>query len=311
MMTILTFHAVTDARWFDGLISWLKGHWRFVPIESVAEYFTSGKRFGHACHLTVDDGDRSFTEVMLPVLKKHAVPASLFVSAKMSIDGGSFWFQDIEGYDESVLSRIAASVLKVPVRLLSEYSPQSILKTMSLCQIRKVIDTYQNSFDSQTKIGRNLSVPTLREVVATGLVSVGAHTMNHPILANEDDESCEAEISDSVCCLASLLGRPVEYFAYPNGIPDFDFGDREERMLGNSGIKLAFTTESRHLSGSDTALRVPRIAISDGESKSRVMAKMLLGSNWGRLRRIASVGEYVERRRLRRTLDGLSATDKS
>jgi peptidoglycan/xylan/chitin deacetylase (PgdA/CDA1 family) len=302
MMSILTFHSVTDRAWFDGLISWLKNRCQLVPIESVAAYYANGGCRGNSCHVTVDDGDKSFADVIFPVLSKHGVHSSLFVSPRVAMDGGNFWFQEIAGCDENALKRIAAQILKVPVHLLSGYRSEVILKTMPLCQINKVIDGYRESVNIPRKASQNLSASTLQEIADTGLVSIGSHTMNHPILANEDDTACEAEIAGSVRDLSSLLGRRVEYFAYPNGIPGMDFGDREERHLRDSGIKMAFTTEARHLSRSDKASRIPRLAISNRESIHRVMAKMLLGSEWGRLKRIAGVGEYVQRGRLRRTL---------
>src|ERR1035438_4671078 len=260
MMSILTFHAVTDRDWFESLISWLNRRCRLVPIESVVEYYANGGCSGRSCHITVDDGDKSFADVIFPVLRKHGVHSSLFVSARSALVGDNFWFQEIGGCDEFELRRIAAQVLKVPVRLLSGYSAQIILKSMPLRQIDKVIDGYREGANGRCRASQNLSASDLLQIASTGLVSLGAHTMNHPILANEDDATCEAEIVDSVRDLSSLLGRRVEYFAYPNGIPGMDFGDREERLLRDSGISMAFSTESRHLSKRDRALRIPRLA---------------------------------------------------
>lgn len=304
MMNILVFHAVSDGAWFESVISWLKSKWRLVPIESVAAYYANGEEHGKSCHITTDDGDESFADVMFPILRKHSVHSSLFVSPKMSLTGGNFWFQEIEGFDTSELIRTIASVLKCRRQLLSGVSPEAILKTMSLREIEEVISRCRHDGGGRDKVCRNLSVDTLQEIVATGLVSVGAHTLNHPILANEDDATCQMEIAGSVCGLTSLMGRPVELFAYPNGVAGLDFGGREEGVLRECGIKMAFTTESRNLSRGDNAMRVPRVAVSNGESTSRLRAKMFLGQRWSRLRRIAGIDEGVKRERLSRTLKG-------
>src|ERR1700733_5795874 len=97
MMSILTFHQVTDGEWVDSLISWLQGRCRLVPIESVAEYYANSGCSRKSCHITVDDGDRSFADVIFPVLRKHGVHSSLFVSPQLALDGGNFWFQEIGG----------------------------------------------------------------------------------------------------------------------------------------------------------------------------------------------------------------------
>jgi peptidoglycan/xylan/chitin deacetylase (PgdA/CDA1 family) len=309
MMSILTFHAVTDSDWFDSLVSWLKGYCQFVPIESVTAYYANGGCEGRSCHITVDDGDKSFADVIFPVLRKHGVYSSFFISPKVSVDGGNFWFQEIGGCDAIALKHIAARILKVPVRLLDGYSPEVIMKTMPLYQIDKVIDEYRRTTGCLSKESQNLSASDIKQIALTGMVSIGAHTMHHPILANEDDATCEAEITGSVRDLGYLLGRRVEYFAYPTGIPGMDFGDREERLLRDSGINMAFTTEPRHLSIGDKALRIPRLAISNRESMPRVITKMLLGSEWGRVKRMVGVGEYVQRGRLRESLSNRRPID--
>lgn len=309
MTTVLLLHKVTDGDWFEELIGWLRRRFQLVPVEYISEYYAGARSSATACHITFDDGDTSFADVVLPVLKRQGVCASLFVSPKICVDGGNYWFQEIMGWDVVVARCIAARVLNVPGELLESYSVESILKAMPLRQINDVMSIYRNRPECRTRSNQNLSVNVLQEIAASGLVSIGAHTMGHPILANEDDAFCGYEIAASVRDLSRILGRPVEQFAYPNGIPGLDFGEREGKILRSCGIRLAFTTESRHLTGTDDTLRIPRIAISDGEMMRFVEAKIVLGSNWNRLKRIAGRGEYVERRRLSSALSGFRSMD--
>lgn len=307
MTSILTFHTVTDGVWFEDVICWLKRRYRLLPIDRVSEFYARPSDCGQACHVTVDDGDRSFAEIMFPILVKHGVSASLFVSPKMCVEGKNFWFQEIGAYREGPLRSAAASALEVPEDVLRRFSVASILKAMPLWKMNDVLRVCRVSTDSPAQASQNISASALKKIAASGLVCVGAHTMNHPILSNEDDATCEYEIARSVSDLASLLQRPVRSFAYPNGIPGLDLGEREVNVLRNSGVRMAFTTESRHLSRADNQFRIPRIAISDKEAMRFVRAKILLGSNWSRLKRIAGTGEAVERGRLSRALKGFRA----
>jgi hypothetical protein len=111
------------------------------------------------------------------------------------------------------------------------------------------------------------------------------------------------EIAASVQGLSEMLESQVTTFAYPNGIPGMDFGSREEEVLRSNGIRMAFTTESRHALTRDNTLRIPRLGISDKESITSVKAKIVLGPAWSRVKQIAGTGEVVERRRLARALD--------
>jgi peptidoglycan/xylan/chitin deacetylase (PgdA/CDA1 family) len=306
MSSILLFHAVNDAEWFDDLICWLKRQCRLVPIGLIDDFYLGSAEMENACHITVDDGDASFYSVMFPILRRHRVHASLFVSPKMCSEGSNFWFQEIDRYSTSVLICIAAEMLNISPRVLGGFSKESICKALPVRQITELIRRYQYATGILQKPRQNSSVDELREIAASGLVTIGAHTVNHPILMNEDDATCEYEIEESLDGLTAILGTQTRYFAYPNGIAGMDFGDRETKILRRNGVRMAFTTQLRRLSIDDDRLQVPRLPISNGESLISVRAKMLLGSNWNHLKTAGRIGERVERRRLNRALYRLS-----
>ena len=77
-------------------------------------------------------------------------------------------------------------------------------------------------------------------MAASGLVTIGAHTINHPVLKNESDTGCRYEIAESVKQLELILEKPVKYLAYPNGRLHLDFGEREMNYLKESNIALYF-----------------------------------------------------------------------
>jgi peptidoglycan/xylan/chitin deacetylase (PgdA/CDA1 family) len=56
------------------------------------------------------------------------------------------------------------------------------------------------------------------------IVTVGSHTMTHPILPSMSDGEIEAELRDSRRMIEAKLARPAEFFSYPNG-------DVDERTL--------------------------------------------------------------------------------
>jgi hypothetical protein len=100
-----------------------------------------------------------------------------------------------------------------------------------------------------------------------------------------------------------MLGAAVTSFAYPNGIVGMDCGEREARVARRHGVRMAFTTEARHLSASDDCMQVPRIGITDRESLHVIHAKFVLGAAWSTLKSIARTGEYVQRQKLKQTLE--------
>ena len=52
------------------------------------------------------------------------------------------------------------------------------------------------------------------------LITIGSHTLSHPILPTIDDAMLEREVRDSRRVLEERLGRAVDLFCYPNGAQD-------------------------------------------------------------------------------------------
>jgi peptidoglycan/xylan/chitin deacetylase (PgdA/CDA1 family) len=63
-----------------------------------------------------------------------------------------------------------------------------------------------------------LSWAALRDLVATGLVTVGSHTHNHALLDHADDATAAAELDHSIGLLEDRLGLEPRHFAYPKGM---------------------------------------------------------------------------------------------
>jgi peptidoglycan/xylan/chitin deacetylase (PgdA/CDA1 family) len=61
-----------------------------------------------------------------------------------------------------------------------------------------------------------MTLPELRTLAAAGM-TIGAHTMSHPMLSQTALELARAEIADCRAKLATALGKNVWAFAYPFG----------------------------------------------------------------------------------------------
>lgn len=83
---------------------------------------------------------------------------------------------------------------------------------------------------------RHLNREELLAMVDSGLVTIGAHTVNHPDLTILSSERKRREIIDSKKQLEDLLGREINYFSYP-----FGRFDRESiEIVREAGYTAAF-----------------------------------------------------------------------
>lgn len=297
MNSVVVFHAVTDGRWFESVIDLLQARYSLCPIEYLADFYDGGD-VRNACHITVDDGHRSFYDVVWPVLKRRRVNSSLFVSPLACMNERNFWFQEIVHCDEFKLRQAAAQKLGVPMSSLESFDVECLCKALPIRQIEEILRMSRRESRFRRGQFQNMTVKELQEVAKSGLVTIGAHSMSHPVLKNEDDEVCRYEIDRSIAELSSLLDAKVAYFAYPNGIPGLDFTEREEALLASSGAKFAFSTESRHVALTDRRMSVPRIQITQNESLTRIQAKLNFSAAWNLLKKWRPEGEYSKRGKL-------------
>lgn len=85
-----------------------------------------------------------------------------------------------------------------------------------------------------------LSDEQVKEMIASGVFTIGAHTLTHANLARLDDAERRREIGGSKEWLESRFGVKVGSFAYPFGIWD----GRDRMAVAAAGFTSAVTTET-------------------------------------------------------------------
>jgi peptidoglycan/xylan/chitin deacetylase (PgdA/CDA1 family) len=100
-----------------------------------------------------------------------------------------------------------------------------------------------------------------RELLAAGM-TVGGHTVSHPILARLDEDAQRAEVFSCRARLEAELGIPMRWFSYPNG-DGGSFDARTRAIVREAGVALAFGFEGGFVRRRDGWDRyaVPRIAV--------------------------------------------------
>jgi peptidoglycan/xylan/chitin deacetylase (PgdA/CDA1 family) len=89
-------------------------------------------------------------------------------------------------------------------------------------------------------------------------VSIGAHTVNHPILSSISGDVALGEIQESKQYLEALLQAPVDAFAYPNGRPDLDYTIEHRDMVRELGFKVAVSTHWGVSTSASDRYQLPR-----------------------------------------------------
>lgn len=114
-----------------------------------------------------------------------------------------------------------------------------------------------------------MTLDQVKEIVSSGLVEIGAHTVHHPNLKSLPLESAKKEIEDSKAMLESDLGIKVVSFAYPYG----GYNDDLAIIVKKAGFTSAVTTKGGLIVNQDNRYTLHRIhpGAATGEGLLRVL----------------------------------------
>jgi peptidoglycan/xylan/chitin deacetylase (PgdA/CDA1 family) len=114
-----------------------------------------------------------------------------------------------------------------------------------------------------------------REMLAAGM-SIGGHTVSHPVLSRLSAERQREEIAGCAKRLAEELGVQMKWFAYPVGSRDA-FTPLTQAILRENEVELAFSFYGGFARRSRFApLDVPRIHIAPGYTPELLEGIILL-----------------------------------
>jgi peptidoglycan/xylan/chitin deacetylase (PgdA/CDA1 family) len=114
-------------------------------------------------------------------------------------------------------------------------------------------------------------------------VALHSHTCSHPSLPALDDDALHHELVESRAALQRLLGRPVDYLAYP-------FGHLDERVAAavrSAGYHAAFSTQPGFNRRDVDRFRIRRIDVYGTDTPAMLLRKVRLGTNDGTLANLA------------------------
>jgi peptidoglycan/xylan/chitin deacetylase (PgdA/CDA1 family) len=218
--------------------------------------------------ITFDDGYADNHDVALPVLRKHGLTATFFVATGF-LDGGRMWNDSvIEALRRCPRARldlsgtVAASMgalelgddasrrkaVEVALGAIKYLGPEQRARWVEAIVARagvKLPDDLMMTSDQVRALHRE------------GM-SIGGHTVTHPILRGMPQDRVHAEIEDGRRELKGILGCPIDLFAYPNGRPGVDYDESTVQVLRELGLKVAVTTEWRAAVPGDDPLLLPR-----------------------------------------------------
>jgi peptidoglycan/xylan/chitin deacetylase (PgdA/CDA1 family) len=264
---VIMFHGVDEVEMpvdvFESNLRWLAERFHIVSLATMVDGVLKGRAPDPRGELvlTFDDGLANHFDAAYPVLQRLGLPATYFVCPELIEGRRWIWNQE---------ARERLKTLDAPTRL--DFAQRSLATASgdieALVQRMKdmpIADRQRAEDDLRARTPAFVPSPLQRqrfdqiawsdlERLDPALITIGSHTLSHPILPSIDDATLEREVRDSRQILERKLGRTVDLFCYPNGAQD----DRVHAAVARH-YRAAVTTRYGLVSPTTDAHRMVRI----------------------------------------------------
>jgi peptidoglycan/xylan/chitin deacetylase (PgdA/CDA1 family) len=226
--------------------------------------------------ITVDDGYLDFYEIAFPILRKHGVRATFFVTVNFIEKKIWLWPDIIRFALENAQGKISFSFFGDSFDLSRDDRESVRREWESLSDFCIGLDEDRKwDFISGLLEAARVDLPRepiaayspvtwdqIREMKGQG-IEIGSHTLNHPILSKvREERRLVEEIGDSRRVLEERIGDRVASFCYPNGKPE-DIDERVVAVVREAGYHGAVVTVGAL---TDDLYRIPRIGVSSDKT---------------------------------------------
>lgn len=276
---------------FERQVRWLSARFHPITGEQVVGAVRSGGGLApRSVLVTFDDAYDDVAEYAWPILRRHGVPAVLFVpTGYPDRPDRAFWWDRLDaailGYRERAAldTPFGRLVLGDPgARRRAADSVRAEVKRLRHDDAMALVQELLEELGAPAAVSPVLGWEALRSLAGDGL-GIAAHTRTHALLSRLPADRLDDEVAGSVADLRREIGAALPLFAYPSGALD----EPAVAAVGRAGVVAAFTTERgvNDLPSADP-LRLRRINVGSRSSVGLLHAQL-----------VPAVGRLVDRRR--------------
>ena len=303
---ILTYHRVLE-KWepsldysqpgmvvtlstFERHLSFLERYFEVVPLGSLVDDRSAGRSPGRPrCVITFDDGWRDNYDVAFPVLRKHGLPATIFLTTDLIGTGRAFWHTELisllmhgelstflqsestlRAYPRAVRERLrgCASAGRISGAADVDALIETIKSTCDEDVIQRLIESLMRAAGVHRPLIPErrffLEWDHVREMAAHG-VEIGSHGCSHRIMTRLSFAEASRELVQSKADIESRIGREVAHFAFPNE-------DASKTLVGlaaRAGYRTACVGAAEERAGGQKLRVLRRVGIHEGACLGR------------------------------------------
>jgi len=269
---IIMYHGFTDKDRHEGIenyrskhikhkafraqMQYLKKYYNVISLEKLISHYTDGEPLpNNSVVITIDDGYQSNYTLAYPILHELKLPATIFIAADFVEKQEPLWTDRVEfalnntklrNYKLAINSEVLQLDLRdTAARVQADLQIRQKLKSIPQQLREHVIENLESGLGqklsqagSMPEMYRPLQWDQVTEMLNSGLITIGSHTLSHVILPRCTEERIKKELVASRQLIEKNVGTNCNMFCYPNG----DFNDVTTKIVKETGYNCALTT---------------------------------------------------------------------
>lgn len=259
---------------FDAHMRHLCQYYDVLPLAELVDCLDRDRLPRRCVAVTFDDGYADNLLTATPILERHSIPATVFVSSGYCESGSEFWWDEVERVvlgpgtlPETLAISVGAATFERRLDgkltrtaedatadagwnlLLPDTDTRHGLYR-DLCEFIRplppadraealaLVREATSARDETRESHRPLTLDEVARLDFSPMVAVGGHTVHHSVLSVLTRAEQQQEISEDKATLEHVCKRPLREFSYPSGNPD-DYTAETIDVAGDSGYQSA------------------------------------------------------------------------
>ena len=230
---------------FEKQIKELKSKYKICSMNQFVENLKK-KTNKFMVTITFDDGYKDNLFQALPILAKHEVPATIYVTTRFLDKNVDIWWYELADTIQNKTDlnfeyngkKFNFLLKNKKQKSLAYQNLTKLFKNLKIDQQNQLIGKITDTKKRKNYSDICLNSEEVLMLEKNPLITIGSHGHNHQNLKILSDDEVKFEITKSLEILEKLLNHKVKHFAYPFGGKDH-VSIREQKMIKQMNFDTA------------------------------------------------------------------------
>lgn len=214
---------------FEEQLIYLKNNYNIIKLSDIHSSMSAADNIPkNSIAITFDDGYVDNYEIALPILVKHNIPATMFITTGEYHHNENFWWDRlIHSFNTTSHKKLNLNLTDLKLNKTLSLKPyrirssivklQELLWQLPIPSIITIINQIESLLDTEIPSYQlRVNSSQIKDIANAG-IEIGAHTVTHPNLTILKEDDILSELLNSRTTLENITDKHVYGFAFPGG----------------------------------------------------------------------------------------------